>query len=520
MLNQEPYVSLLIVSAATAMALAILSWGRPATSGSRWFSLLMVGVTEWSIVRSLEAAATTLTAKVAWAAVEYVGVTSVPVLWLLFTLAYSEHPCRRTPRRLALLWLIPAITVSLALTNNRFHLLWPRITWSQDGTHTLIYSHASAWFWVSSVYEYLLMAGGFLVLIWGTRRFPRFYRGQAFMILITAMVPWIGNLLYLSGHSPFPHQDMTPVGFSVAAPFWFVALFRFRVFDLVPVAHSRLIEYLAEGVLVIDAQGRVIDHNPAARTLIGPLLRGHARDIQTLHATWPALVALCEVRAPAHAEICATAVLPHWLDVRIIALPHWGEHGGLLVVLRDITAQKQYQERLRELAHYDLLTGLANRALFLQHLGEILATNIDTLALLFVDLDGFKAINDDYGHQAGDQVLQAIGERLRIYSPASTLIARLAGDEFTVLLAGATQVSQAETIARRIIDACLQPIALPDRRIVVRVGASVGISRYPTDGQDVRSLLKAADSAMYVAKRAGKHRYAVYVPELAASIGA
>ena len=174
-------------------------------------------------------------------------------------------------------------------------------------------------------------------------------------------------------------------------------------------------------------------------------------------------------------------------------------------IFRNITERKQAEEHIRHLAHYDSLTSLPNRALFYDRLNQALnlaKRDHHELALLFLDLDRFKAVNDALGHNAGDELLQAAAERIRGVVRESDSIARLGGDEFTVILPKIASRQDAAMVANKIIDALSAPFRLGNRQ-EARTGTSIGIAIYPADAEEVDALVKTADTAMYDAKRAG-----------------
>ena len=179
-----------------------------------------------------------------------------------------------------------------------------------------------------------------------------------------------------------------------------------------------------------------------------------------------------------------------------------GKPVGIVAVLRDVTERRRLQERLERLAHYDSLTALPNRALFFDRLeGAVSRARREgrRFALLYLDLDGFKAINDRYGHDAGDYLLFETARRLRAAIRDSDTAARMGGDEFTVLLEKISRPEDARAVAIKIRAALGETVALPSGSSA-RIGASIGIAIYPEDGSDVESILKAADAAMYVDK--------------------
>ncbi len=176
------------------------------------------------------------------------------------------------------------------------------------------------------------------------------------------------------------------------------------------------------------------------------------------------------------------------------------------------------RERFKLLAHFDHLTGLPNRAMFHQRLGEVLAQasrDDRRAALLFIDLDNFKFVNDSAGHAAGDNLLKAIAHRLTETARQNDVVCRLGGDEFTLILGGIHESAEVAAIAERLVEAMAQPFDVGGRQVVVTV--SIGIAMYPDDGADVGSLLRNADSAMYRAKEAGKQQYQFFTDEMNAA---
>ncbi|HEX5166730.1 MAG TPA: GGDEF domain-containing protein, partial [Thermomicrobiales bacterium] len=173
----------------------------------------------------------------------------------------------------------------------------------------------------------------------------------------------------------------------------------------------------------------------------------------------------------------------------------------------DVTERKQLETRLSHQAYHDPLTGLSNRAHFLERLEE--HQRQDTVAVLFIDLDNFKEVNDRLGHNAGDRVLCIIAERLRLCLRDGDLAARLGGDEFTVLLQGLTAPHSVDSVARRILQVLSEPIAIDGESVLITPSIGVAITTPDLDDTS-EGLLRAADTAMYRAKRDGKARYAVF----------
>jgi diguanylate cyclase (GGDEF)-like protein/PAS domain S-box-containing protein len=187
--------------------------------------------------------------------------------------------------------------------------------------------------------------------------------------------------------------------------------------------------------------------------------------------------------------------------------------------IEDITERKRAEEQVQFLAYYDALTGLPNRTLLQDRMGKALAAarrHNEKVALLFLDLDQFKTINDSLGHSFGDQLLQEVGERLKKWGREQDTVARIGGDEFVLALTGIKDVPDAAVAAERIMDAMTKEFVVQDRRFTI--SCSVGISIYPDHGVDSETLIKNADAAMYCAKESGRSAFRFFTEEMNAQV--
>jgi len=188
-----------------------------------------------------------------------------------------------------------------------------------------------------------------------------------------------------------------------------------------------------------------------------------------------------------------------------------GGHRYFIGIVRDITERKLVEEKLAYFAHHDYLTGLPNRILFLnrlEHATLLARRNKYKVAVLFLDLDGFKKVNDTLGHDAGDQLLREVATRLKEAIRASDMVARVGGDEFTFILINIGSYENASLMANKIIAALSKPFELKGQPC--HVGGSIGISIYPDDAQDIEVLIRQADEAMYAVKQSGKNSHKFY----------
>jgi diguanylate cyclase (GGDEF)-like protein/PAS domain S-box-containing protein len=290
--------------------------------------------------------------------------------------------------------------------------------------------------------------------------------------------------------------------------------------------YRELLEALQEGVLLVTRDGRNVTYNQAAARLLG--LSGSSLDltngapVEALKEDgtplpfeeWPLSQSLRSGQALTGALMGVRRSDGDlaWLSFNTRPLWRTSEETPYAVVasLTDITERRRVEAELQMRAFYDPLTGLPNRVLFFERADRALAQARRTgqiVAVGFVDLDTFKRVNDVLGHAAGDQLLQHVAQRLSRSLREGDTVARLGGDEFALLLPGQIDGEAAVRVAERVLEVLRQPLELDGH--VVCPTASLGLSLFPCDGNDVAELLRKADAAMYQAKAAGRDRYAV-----------
>jgi len=341
------YTVVYFLTAAVSAGASAYAWRRRTVPGATRLAWLMAAGAEWALAAGFEAAAVGVPAKVFWSKVEYLGFNSSPVLFLLFALEYSrpERPLAR--RMAALLWVVPALTVLLAATNEWHHLVWTGFTPSPAGGNILTYSHG-AWFSIGVAYICLVIAGGMLVIIRAAVRHGRLYRGQAAAVLVGAAMPLAVGVIYVAGLSPVPGLDIPPIGFMFAGLALAWGIFQFRLLDLAPVARDLLFESMSDGVVVLDAQNRIVDINRSAQQLLGTTAAIIGQSVGVVLAPRPDLIERFRNVIEGQAEIVLGAGAPRYLDLRISPLYDRRKNfTGRLIVLRDITDRKRAEGELQ-----------------------------------------------------------------------------------------------------------------------------------------------------------------------------
>jgi len=282
-----------------------------------------------------------------------------------------------------------------------------------------------------------------------------------------------------------------------------------------------------EGVLVTDRNGLIVHVNRAFMTITGyvrdevlgrrpNLFKSGRHGPDFYRDMFASLASAGEWSGEIWNRRKSGEIYPQWQTIRVI-YDDSGQISHYVAVFSDISAIKDSQHELAHLAHHDPLTGLPNRLLFSDRTEQALASaqlHKRSCALLLVDLDHFKNINDSLGHNVGDELLKGVSKRFRgLFAPGVTL-ARLGGDEFAVLVENCSQPGQAAVLARRILDALKEPLRIDQQSLFIN--ASIGISLFPGDALNAGQLLRNADSALFKAKSAGRDGYALYTEELTA----
>lgn len=285
-------------------------------------------------------------------------------------------------------------------------------------------------------------------------------------------------------------------------------------------------QYTNNGVAILSSDGEIISMNPSFCGMLGyheadvkganfnlfvqadnqPNVLMHMQQLREHQLSFYQSEIACIKKNKETVWIMATLSLVEGNDP---AAPQF------IMQAQNISAQKEAEENLRHMAYHDALTGLPNRNKLDVFLTESIATSRrhhQAFAVLFLDVDQFKNVNDTLGHEAGDTLLQVIADRLRAVVRSTDLVARLGGDEFVVVITDVNQIESVAIIAHKILESVLAMILINDKEVYTTV--SIGISVYPDDGHDAETLLQHADLALYRAKEAGRNNYQFYTLEM------
>ena len=357
----------LFASTGLSISAVVMARTRRGVHGSAAFSWLTTAVALWSFTSAMHTLVGDTGARILIAKVQYLGVAPIGALWLIFTSQYSRASWPENRVLRAAIWIVPAITLVLAATNEYHHVYWAAITEVATPLGTRLVYTGGPWYWVHVAYSYLLMAFGTLILVRGLRRFPPPYRRQTVLMITGALVPWISNILYVARVLPATGPDLTPIAFTVSGVCFTWGLYRYRLFGLVPVARDMVVDSMDDGVLVLDAQRRIVDINAAAERYTGCTLASLGRPVDEVVSWWTAAVADDRPLTDGQPAIVKVEPGPRYFEVKVTPVRDAKRHfAGWLVVVHDISSRRRteaeryaFDRRLQEQQKSESLMVLA-----------------------------------------------------------------------------------------------------------------------------------------------------------------
>lgn len=446
-----------VISGFICLVLASLTYRRRLSLDARLALFFLLAMAVWSLAYAAELGSPSLEAKLAWTRIQYLGIATVPAIFLRFAIEYTymaDAPIgyfNRNRGRWNWIWLIPGITLALEWTDNYHQFIHTGAELEILNGFTQANFQYGPWFWVHVGYSYLALATATVLLLRAAWMGSSMARRQVLIILIGAFAPWIGNLIYLLDLPLLAGLDLTPIAFSISGVCMYIGIARYRLLDLTPIARAAILESMLNGVIVLDARGRIVEVNPSAQRALGKI---NAREINSLPLSqvWPEWDTLNDsAKEGVNFEFHQGAPAPAGRDfeVQVTALQRRpGERLGSLVILHDITESK-HQANQQELLNRELGLALeaaqaASRAksTFLANVGDELRTPLNAI----IGLSQFIELNTSLDHDArtnidiiksnGARLLQMVDRVLKLVSlEAGSVELEIQSFEFPKLLA-------------------------------------------------------------------------------------
>lgn len=370
------YIFGLVFSSVLAVVVSLILWNRRQAPGAKSLSLMMLAVAIWGISIAGEAASLSIPGKILWSQIAYIGVTSSPPLLLIFAIQYTGMQRLLTRAKLIAVWIIPVTMLLMAGTNQFHNWIWPDVSFI-PGTSRVIFSHGLG-FWICVSILYAMLATASAILVAHALKTRNIYKRQTLTLLLGIPLPILWNVFYLSGTTP-PGMDLTPPAFVLTGIIISWGIYREHLFDVIPIGKEQLIDGLNDGVIILDANHRVLDINNSAKeilqvdapSIIGEFLSKIAPEIsQHNQLLLPAWNQTLSVDPSNHKEVeIRRSEIFNSQSVLI----------GYSLFLRDITEQQVIERSLRESEqrYKDMLSNSASPVLILDLLTQkVIFSNI------------------------------------------------------------------------------------------------------------------------------------------------
>lgn len=515
-----PHILPFVGAALVLAALLAVAWSNRRDPVARWFAATLVTLIIWAVGYVFEILSVELGSKILFANLQFLGVATVSVCWWEMIRRYLG--LKSVPKVVtALLWLIPVATVVIAFINPAGLFRGAPHIDVGAAPFPVLHADYGPWYtWVLLPEVGLLNAAVLTLLGRAMFRAHPFYRRQYALLFLSLVLPLIGTVLYVFDLPPWSDYNLTVAIAGLSGLLLAVGLFRWRLFDIVPLARDLVVEDLADGVIVADGAGRIVDLNLSAERLTGLERRGViGRPVEKVLVAHPVLVELLGAPDTGPSRMVSHREMVTKLDdinryYSLSSSPVTTRHGdslGRAVVLHEVTERVELFEQARDLANKDDLTGLANR----RHFFDLTTKEFERarrydcpVSFMLLDVDHFKQVNDTFGHRAGDLVLRELATVCRRTLRSTDVMGRFGGEEFAVLLPQ-TELGEAMMVADRLRE------AVGSMRVGARtygdgitVTFSMGLTQFengPSAAPDtLDTVLERADKALYQAKNLGR----------------
>ena len=347
----SPFFYVYIISTIISIYLAAFTFRRRFMPGAKLLSLLMICISIWSFFGALELSVQDASWKTTFSKFEYIGIVGIGPLWLIFVanLVGTKNKVIRFPNNL-LLGIVPLVIFLLTFTNEFHHLVWVSFGSEISNWGALqTYNHGVA-VYINLLYSYSFLLVGTIILFKNIFASGKYKKGQIISLIIGSLIPWVANIMYFLKLNPFPGVELTPLAFTITGILVTVSIFKYQLFELVPLAKSILFSTMDIGFVIIGKDNLIIEANPAAKSILGANLP-IGTNIKTFLGSYPKEMIDSIDQNLLNKEVLLNNLSPHkWVELTLNQINHSenSEDRGKLMILHDISNRKQYEKSILE----------------------------------------------------------------------------------------------------------------------------------------------------------------------------
>lgn len=489
-----------MLSVAVSATLMIYAIIKHTAEKSIFLILLSIATLFYTFGNLLEITATSLDAAFYGTRVQYLGAPFILPITYLFYRDFCGKK-RFTPMKLALFFVIPVLSMlSLqAFPMVRFH--YGDIWYSTNGHIASIQHSDGITYYLGTANNYTCILLSLSLILRRIRNGGKLQRRQSFILLAGWLLPLVSNVsfIFLGGDSSY---DLTPVTYVASMVMLLYAVLMRNLLNVLPLARAQVIDALEDAFIVCDDKLNFLDANWSARRLfpiLDSLMPGESMDrVESFKS---------------EGEVCilVNGGIRHFKAIAT-EIRHGAKNSGVCVVFRDVSEENRLIESLLRQARLDSLTGIYNRGAFFDLVGgtlELFKSKNLAFALLMIDVDYFKQVNDTYGHPCGDAVLKGIADIVKHHFRRGDIVGRYGGEEISVLLVDISEAGVVATAEK--LRKTVEETTIPFQEQSIRVTISIGVTHSPAGNtQTLENLLAQADTALYVAKGSGRNCISLY----------
>ncbi|WP_306010460.1 histidine kinase N-terminal 7TM domain-containing protein [Bacillus sp. MMSF_3328] len=511
------YKSLVALSGVLSLCLCLFAFYKlKGAPGVKPYIIATILSSLFSFFYVFELSSSTLKGIKLWLSMEYLVMPFIPAFIFLMCAEYAGQKLK--PWVIYILFLFPSATIFMHATNGLHHLYYKAVELRNDAPFPIADLEYGPFFYVHAFYMFICLTVSVLTLLLRLKGASLLFRIQLMAMAAGLVFPILANYFYLNDLSPYG-IDLGPVSMSLSYLFHWVALMSFKMFDVTPILRDTVFDRMKEGVIVLNRKGAILDYN-SAMVPIMPFLKPSVigKPFKEAFSGFRILEEIIENGMDCDYEwIRDGKKIHHQVQMSDVEDKN-GHQIGRIISFVNITEKILIQEQLKELASIDGLTQVYNRTYFmkqsLESLGGI-SPNGGDVSLIMFDIDHFKKINDEYGHETGDLVLSHVARVAKESIRAADVIGRYGGEEFIILLPD-TSFDEACDLAEAIrLNVSEQYTKLG--QVYVHATLSLGVSHlflFPQVLDDpIQFLMREADQALYAAKRNGRNNVQRFVRE-------